>query len=145
MVKPADLNKEEHVLNMGWGKIAWLYGEEIDADGQMTFGMVYINAGEENGRHLHPNCEEIIFVEKPFADTYSDAKSIAEEAERRQIPVSVNQNFRKHHKFDFIRGLIQEGIVGKLEGIHFSSLFYRQDKGWRVNTERHALAVMSIH
>lgn len=69
-----------------------------------------------------------------IADTYSEAKSIAEEAERRQIPVSVNQNFRKHHKFDFIRGLIQEGIVGKLEGIHFSSPFYRQDKGWRVNT-----------
>lgn len=86
-----------------------------------------------------------IFVEKPFADTYPEAKSIAEEAARRQVPVSVNQNFRKHFKFDFIRGLIQEGIVGKLEGIHFSSLFYRQDKGWRVNTERHALAVMAIH
>lgn len=62
MVKPTDLNEENYVLNMEWGKIAWLYGEEIDPDGKMTFGMVYINAGEANGRHVHPNCEEIIFV-----------------------------------------------------------------------------------
>lgn len=66
----------------------------------------------------------LIFVEKPFADKNPEAKSIAEEASRRQVPISINQNFRKHFKFDFIRGLIQEGIIGKLEGIHFSSLFY---------------------
>lgn len=62
MVKAADLNEEQHVLDMGWGKISWLYGQEIDPAGQMTFGQVYIDAGQENGRHRHPNCEEIIFV-----------------------------------------------------------------------------------
>jgi quercetin dioxygenase-like cupin family protein len=50
MIKPSDLNDEKHVLDMGWGKISWLYGK------------VYIKAGEANDRHIHPNCEEIIFV-----------------------------------------------------------------------------------
>lgn len=86
-----------------------------------------------------------VFVEKPFADTLGEAKALAEEAQRLGIPVSVNQNFRKHHKFDFIRGLIQDGVIGKLEGIHFDSLFYRQDAGWRIHTERHAMSVMAIH
>ncbi|QGG55909.1 Gfo/Idh/MocA family protein [Paenibacillus sp. B01] len=86
-----------------------------------------------------------VFVEKPFADTLEEAKSIAEQGKRLKVPVSVNQNFRKHHKFEFIRGLIKEGAIGKLEGIHFSSLFFRQDTGWRIHTERHAMSVMSIH
>lgn len=86
-----------------------------------------------------------VFVEKPFADTFGEADAIAKEAARLHVPVSVNQNFRRHHKFEFIRGLIQEGVIGKLEGIHFSSLFYRQDAGWRIHTERHAMSVMAIH
>ena len=28
----------------------------------MTFGVVYINAGEGNPVHYHPNCEELIYV-----------------------------------------------------------------------------------
>ncbi len=86
-----------------------------------------------------------VFVEKPFADTFNEASALADQAQRLQIPVSVNQNFRKHHKFDFIRGLVKDGVIGKLEGIHFDSLFYRQDAGWRLQTERHAMSVMAIH
>jgi predicted dehydrogenase len=86
-----------------------------------------------------------VFVEKPFADTFAEAQAIAQEAARLGVPVSINQNFRKHHKFEFIRKLIQDGVIGKLEGIHFSSLFHRQDVGWRIHTERHAMSVMAIH
>ncbi|WP_138754586.1 Gfo/Idh/MocA family protein [Paenibacillus sinopodophylli] len=86
-----------------------------------------------------------VFVEKPFADTLAEAEAIAKEAASLSVPVSVNQNFRRHHKFEFIRGLIEEGVIGKLEGIHFASMFYRQDAGWRIHTERHAMSVMAIH
>ncbi|MCG7381470.1 cupin domain-containing protein [Paenibacillus sp. ACRRY] len=55
--------QEEHrLLDMGWGKIQWLCGKEIDSEAEMTFGMVYIDAGKENNRHIHPNCEEVIFI-----------------------------------------------------------------------------------
>ncbi len=62
MATMTDLTKEERILELDWGKIQWLCGKEIDPDAEMTFGMVYINAGDKNTRHYHPNCEEIIFV-----------------------------------------------------------------------------------
>lgn len=45
-----------------WGAIRWLCSSEIDADAEMTFGIVFINPGEANPRHMHPNCEEIIYL-----------------------------------------------------------------------------------
>ena len=59
-----DLRKQDEgrILPMDWGKIQWLCGKEIDPEAEMTFGMVYIDAGKANTRHIHPNCEEIIFV-----------------------------------------------------------------------------------
>ncbi|XEC96201.1 cupin domain-containing protein [Paenibacillus tarimensis] len=62
MATITDLNEQKYVLEMDWGKIQWLCGQEIDPESEMTFGMVFINAGEENNRHYHPNCEELIFV-----------------------------------------------------------------------------------
>ncbi|TVY06560.1 cupin domain-containing protein [Paenibacillus cremeus] len=64
MATITDLNKQEEsrILNMDWGKIQWLCGKEIDPEAEMTFGMVYIEAGKENPRHIHPNCEEVIFL-----------------------------------------------------------------------------------
>lgn len=64
MATITNLSKQDEgrVADMGWGKIQWLCGKEIDPDAEMTFGMVYIEAGKENNRHIHPNCEEIIFV-----------------------------------------------------------------------------------
>ena len=62
MATITDLAKQEHVLDMDWGKIQCLCRREIDPDAEMTFGMVYINAGDTNSKHYHPNCEEFIFV-----------------------------------------------------------------------------------
>ena len=49
-------------LEFDWGAIRWLCSSAIDADAEMTFGMVFINPGEANPRHMHPNCEEIIYL-----------------------------------------------------------------------------------
>ncbi|MBO7743002.1 cupin domain-containing protein [Paenibacillus sp. MWE-103] len=62
MATITDLRNQERLLDMGWGKIQWLCDRAIDAEAEMTFGMVYIDAGRENDRHRHPNCEELIFV-----------------------------------------------------------------------------------
>lgn len=62
MATVTSLKDEKHVLDMDWGKIQWLCGQDIDPDCEMTFGMVYIEAGKKNPRHIHPNCEEYIFV-----------------------------------------------------------------------------------
>ena len=44
------------------GAIKWLCNDQIDPEAEMTFGVVYINAGEGNPTHYHPNCEELIYV-----------------------------------------------------------------------------------
>ncbi|WP_274648578.1 Gfo/Idh/MocA family protein [Paenibacillus humicola] len=86
-----------------------------------------------------------LFVEKPFSDTLSDAIDITEKAAGLKVPVSVNQNFRRHFTFDVVKGIVAEGQIGKVTQIIFNNLFFRQDTGWRLQCERHALSVMGIH
>ncbi len=53
---------EQDSLDFPWGAIKWLCNDQIDPQAEMTFGIVYINAGESNPIHYHPNCEELIYV-----------------------------------------------------------------------------------
>lgn len=62
MATITSLSDEQWLIPMEWGAIQWLCGSSIDPECEMTFGMVYINAGTSNTRHYHPNCEEFIFV-----------------------------------------------------------------------------------
>jgi mannose-6-phosphate isomerase-like protein (cupin superfamily) len=45
-----------------WGNIRWLMNSEIDPQASQTFGIVRIDAGQKNTLHLHPNCEELLYV-----------------------------------------------------------------------------------
>jgi mannose-6-phosphate isomerase-like protein (cupin superfamily) len=45
-----------------WGQIHWLMGDKIDPDAKQTFGIVTINPGQKNALHMHPNCEELLYV-----------------------------------------------------------------------------------
>jgi len=53
---------EQAVLPFDWGAIKWLCSRELDPEALQTFGLVYINAGQQNPPHYHPNCEELIYV-----------------------------------------------------------------------------------
>lgn len=86
-----------------------------------------------------------LFVEKPFSDTLSDAVEITEKARQMNIPVSVNQNFRRHFTFEAVKDIVAQDTIGNVTAIIFNNLFFRQDAGWRLQCERHALSVMGIH
>lgn len=86
-----------------------------------------------------------VFVEKPFSDTLAEAEQIVALSEQHGRPVSVNQNFRQHFPFEVTREIVAEGTIGKVTSVLFTNLFFRQDSGWRVDCERHALSVMGIH
>lgn len=45
-----------------WGWIRWLMNDQLDPNAQMTFGIVKVNAGQDNPLHRHPNCEEVLYV-----------------------------------------------------------------------------------
>jgi len=50
------------VQKFDWGWIRWLMNAEIDPDAEMTFGVVWIKAHQENPLHLHPNSAEYLHV-----------------------------------------------------------------------------------
>lgn len=53
---------EQPVVKYPWGEIRWLMGSSIDPQSSQTFGIVRINPGQKNALHLHPNCEELLYV-----------------------------------------------------------------------------------
>ena len=56
-----DVNDGES-LQFPWGAIKWLCNDEIDSQAEMTFGLVFLNVGESNPLHIHPNCEELLYI-----------------------------------------------------------------------------------
>jgi quercetin dioxygenase-like cupin family protein len=45
-----------------WGHLSWLVGEKEMPGAEQTFGVVTIHPGHRNPLHLHPNCEELLYV-----------------------------------------------------------------------------------
>jgi len=45
-----------------WGEITWKANRALGNSPEMTFGRVVIKAGERNGRHLHGNCWELLYL-----------------------------------------------------------------------------------
>jgi quercetin dioxygenase-like cupin family protein len=55
----------DHVVEqMRWGRLEWYVSAAIGNSETMTVGKCIIDAGDANGRHFHPNCDEILTVLK---------------------------------------------------------------------------------
>jgi quercetin dioxygenase-like cupin family protein len=53
---------------LDWGELRWLVGNEQMPGARQTFGVVTIHPGKRNPLHLHPNCEELLYVLEGEAD-----------------------------------------------------------------------------
>lgn len=53
---------ESQAVATSWGTVSWLINEVVTEGAEQTFGVVTINPGQSNPLHLHPNCEEILYV-----------------------------------------------------------------------------------
>lgn len=62
MAHPVTRANEPEADAFPWGSIKWLQTGKRDPESQQTFGIVFINPGEHNPPHYHPNCEEILYV-----------------------------------------------------------------------------------
>lgn len=51
-----------------WGRLSWLVGAEQTPGAEQTLGVVTIDPGKRNPLHLHPNCEELLYVLEGEAD-----------------------------------------------------------------------------
>lgn len=59
---------ETEQVTMSWGSLVWLVGEEQMPGAEQTLGVVTIQPGKRNPLHLHPNCEELLYVLEGEAD-----------------------------------------------------------------------------
>ena len=66
------VEKEE----FSWGWIRWLMSSKLDPKAQMTFGIVHLKAGQINPFHIHPNCEEQLFVQSGSCEHWIGNKTI---------------------------------------------------------------------
>ncbi|MBM7570126.1 Gfo/Idh/MocA family protein [Aquibacillus albus] len=86
-----------------------------------------------------------IFCEKPFCETLQEAQEITDYAKKHGVPVSIDQNFRTHYCFDFVKNLILDNKIGAVSSVRFHDYFFRQDQGWRTERARNSMSVMGIH
>jgi UDP-N-acetyl-2-amino-2-deoxyglucuronate dehydrogenase len=86
-----------------------------------------------------------ILAEKPLSGTYEEASRLVALCANAGVALAVNQNFRDHYAFGIAANLIAAGEIGSVLGISHRDLTYRQDRGWRIQTKRHALSVMGVH
>lgn len=54
--------KDDEGVTTSWGHLSWLVGEEEMPGAEQTFGVVTIQPEQRNPLHLHPNCEELLYV-----------------------------------------------------------------------------------
>jgi mannose-6-phosphate isomerase-like protein (cupin superfamily) len=76
-----------------WGRIKWLMNAKLDAEAEQTFGLVFINPGDTNDLHVHPNCEELLFVASGQCDhRLGEDVFPMREGELIRIPAGVAHN-----------------------------------------------------
>lgn len=59
---------ETEPVTLSWGRLVWLVGEEQTPGAKQTLGVVTIEPGQRNPLHMHPNCEELLYVMEGEAD-----------------------------------------------------------------------------
>jgi quercetin dioxygenase-like cupin family protein len=55
-------------VQLSWGQLVWLVGQAQTPGAEQTLGVVTIHPGKRNPLHMHPNCEELLYVLDGEAD-----------------------------------------------------------------------------
>lgn len=70
-----------------WGEIVWLDSAELTGNEALTVGEVTIYAGEANGEHYHPNCDEALYLlSGRLRHTLGDEETVLEAGDLLHIP-----------------------------------------------------------
>lgn len=88
--------KSEHKIEpQTWGRLEWYVSAEIGNSETMTVGKCVISPGQANGRHWHPNCDEILTVLKgKIIHSWDDEEFEMNEGDVISIPTGVVHNAR---------------------------------------------------
>ena len=88
--------KAEHVIEpQAWGRLEWYVSAEIGNSETMTVGKCILSPGGANGRHWHPNCDEILTVLKGrIINSWDDEEFEMNVGDVISIPSGVVHNAR---------------------------------------------------
>ena len=53
---------QENTRYVSWGSLSWLVNAQEVPGTEQTLGVVTIYPGKRNSLHVHPNCEELLYV-----------------------------------------------------------------------------------
>jgi quercetin dioxygenase-like cupin family protein len=63
-LQPAFLVRKEDCIieDHDWGHLVWMVSGRLGNSETMTVGRCHLNPGQQNPRHYHPNCDEVLHV-----------------------------------------------------------------------------------
>lgn len=86
---------EFEIEKTSWGELHWQVSADRGNSETMTIGRCFINPGDQNGVHMHPNCDEVLSVLKGHVEhSWDDQKFEMREGDVISIPSGVYHNAR---------------------------------------------------
>jgi quercetin dioxygenase-like cupin family protein len=86
---------DHQIEPMPWGRLEWSVSAKLGNSETMTIGTCFIDHGNQNGRHFHPNCDEVLRVVRGQIVQSLDGKEIEmNEGDVVSIPSGVVHNAR---------------------------------------------------
>jgi quercetin dioxygenase-like cupin family protein len=88
-----DAEAQAKRIDEDWGSLTWLAGRKQGNAEGLTLGRVVIKVGFCNPRHIHGNCEEVLYLMKgKLEHTLSDEKVVLEAGDTITIPTGAAHN-----------------------------------------------------
>jgi quercetin dioxygenase-like cupin family protein/type 1 glutamine amidotransferase len=82
-------------IDYPWGHLTWYVSRELKNSDAMTVGEAVIKPGQENPRHFHPNCDEVLHVLRGrILQSMNDKTVEMHEGDTVTIPAGVHHNAR---------------------------------------------------
>lgn len=89
--RPGDFDVED----TPWGRLVWQVSASLGNSELMTVGRCFIEPGQQNGRHFHPNCDEVLCVlSGRIVHSWDDQQVEMDEGDVISIPSGVVHNAR---------------------------------------------------
>lgn len=86
-----------------------------------------------------------VFMEKPIAQTFEDAKELLEKSRLYEKFVMISQNYRWRPEIQAVKKGVEEGLIGKVEYVEWNFRRATQFGGWRDQYSEILIEDMSIH
>ncbi len=86
---------EHDEVPTSWGRLVWHVSASQGNSTELTTGLCFIDPGQMNDRHLHPDCEEVLTVIRGrIVHSWNDVEVEMQEGDVIVIPPNVIHNAR---------------------------------------------------